>query len=454
LLTAKYDWFKLRDVSDKEKSQRPTAKWLKLNGIGGEKTLKCAAVKYVTLKMIARNESLDPIFARHEPILAEKLAALNTALKGVSADLRVKLKLKLSTKEKAEGKRAVTDADRRRWDLPVLEWKEWEVPFDTDPDWPQALQEALTAYRKAWRAKMDEVNACIDRNAEQEELVDQPEIDNKVLRVCGPFTVEGVRPEELSLGEDGLFDPTPDEWEAREDANTTAYFDNMLENLRADGVTFLGNQNRKLTEIAALYRDNPGCLVHAEAAWADSGSDEPTVAIVFGPQYGPVTSEMLQAILREVRRYKELVIAGFSFDAETSGIITDGNLGIQIHQAHIRPDLNAGMQGLLKNTAGSQLFTVFGQPEISVAKTKECFEVTLDGVDIYDPLTGTVQSEKGAKVAAWFLDTDFDGKCFCTCQAFFPDQDAWDKIIKALKSSAAAVNSPEIEHRQAKNSIA
>lgn len=437
LLTNRYPWHKLRPLTEADRRRNPKGQWLRLEGMGEAKTLHCKTVPHITLKSIARNESLDPIFARHEPILAEKLAALNAALKGVSADLRVKLKLKLSTKEKTEGKRAVTDADRRRWDLPVLEWKEWEVPFDTDPDWPQALQEALTAYRKAWRAKMDEVNACIDRNAEQEELVDQPEIDNKVLRVCGPFTVEGVRPEELSLGEDGLFDPTPDEWEVREDANTTAYFDNMLENLRQDGVTFLGNKNRKLTEIAALYRDNPGSLVHAEAAWADSGSDEPTVAIVFGPQYGPVTSEMLQAILREVRRYKVLVIAGFSFDAEASGIITDGNLGIEVLQAHIRPDLNAGMQGLLKNTAGSQLFTVFGQPEISVDKTKDGYEVKLDGVDIYDPLNGgVVHSTNCDKVAAWFLDTDFDGKCFCTCQAFFPDQDAWEKIIKALKSNA------------------
>ena len=436
LLTGKYPWHKLRPLTEEDLRRNPKGPWLKLEGRGEAKTLLCKTVPHITLKSIARNESLDPIFARHEPILAEMLASLNSALKGVSADLRAKLKLKLSTKEKAEGKRAVTDADRRRWDLPIQGWKEWEVPFDTDSDWPATLQEALTAYRKAWRAKMDEVNACIQRNADQEELVDQPEVDNKVLRVCGPFTVEGVRPEELSLGEDGLFDPTPNEWEAREDANTTAYFDTMLENLRQDGVTFLGNNNRKLREITALYTDNPGSMVHAEAAWADSGSDEPTVAIVFGPQYGPVTSEMLELILPEVRRYKELIIAGFSFDAETTAIITEGNTRLKIHQAHIRPDLNAGMEGLLKNTAGSQLFTVFGQPEIRVDKAKDGFEVNLKGVDIYDPLTGSVLSEKGAKVAAWFLDTDFDGKCFCICQAFFPDQDAWEKIIKALKGTA------------------
>jgi hypothetical protein len=36
------------------------------------------------------------------------------------------------------------------------------------------------------------------------------------------------------------------------------------------------------------------------------------------------------------------------------------------------------------------------------------------------------------KVAAWFLDSDYDGRCFCVCQAFFPDRGAWEKLGKAL----------------------
>ena len=76
---------------------------------------------------------------------------------------------------------------------------------------------------------MDEVNACISTNAEMEELVDQPDEVNGLVRVSGPFTVEGVRPEELSLGEEGLFDPTPNEFDddgaltGPEDQNIQAY---------------------------------------------------------------------------------------------------------------------------------------------------------------------------------------------------------------------------------------
>ena len=40
-------------------------------------------VPHVTLKSIAQNSNLDPIFAKHEPILEAKLAAANAALKAV-----------------------------------------------------------------------------------------------------------------------------------------------------------------------------------------------------------------------------------------------------------------------------------------------------------------------------------------------------------------------------------
>ena len=89
--------------------------------------------------------------------------------------MRQRLVTKLAEKQKREGKKAVTEADRRRWQLPQTEWQEWEVPFDTDPDWPQPLQDALSEYRQAWRAKIDEINACIAANAETEELVDKPD---------------------------------------------------------------------------------------------------------------------------------------------------------------------------------------------------------------------------------------------------------------------------------------
>jgi adenine-specific DNA-methyltransferase len=40
-------------------------------------------------------------------------------------------------------------------------------------------------------------------------------------------------------------------------------------------------------------------------------------------------------------------------------------------------------------------------------------EVEFLGVDIYSPLTGEVKSTGATKVAAWFLDSEHDGSCFC-----------------------------------------
>ena len=134
-------------------------------------------------------------------------------MKTVTSDLRQQLAAKLREKERHEGKKAVTDADRRRWLLPKEGWKEWEVPFDVDEDWTPELQAALTAYRAAWRAKMDEVNACIAASAEPEELVDQPAIDKDVVRVSGPFTVEAVMPAEESLDGESPIGGTPEELE-------------------------------------------------------------------------------------------------------------------------------------------------------------------------------------------------------------------------------------------------
>ncbi|MBV8230500.1 MAG: hypothetical protein JO329_10995, partial [Planctomycetaceae bacterium] len=154
-------------------------------------TFQCRTVPHITLKSIAQNTALDPIFAKHEPILKDRLDALNAGLKSVTKATREKLEAKLVGKQRRKAKDdPVTEADERRWRLPHDRWEEWQVPFDTDPDWPKPLQDALVVYRETWRAKMDEVNACIAASAEQEELVDQPEVIKGIVRVsggCSPF---------------------------------------------------------------------------------------------------------------------------------------------------------------------------------------------------------------------------------------------------------------------------
>ena len=71
---------------------------------------------------------------------------------------------------------------------------------------------------------MDEVNACIAANADQETLVDQPEVERGVTRVSGPFTVEAVQPAEESLDPESPIGGAPDEMDAFSGDDTGADF--------------------------------------------------------------------------------------------------------------------------------------------------------------------------------------------------------------------------------------
>lgn len=416
---------------------------------------ECESVAQVTLSAIVENVRLDPILDRHDAVLAEKLKNANARLADVPLSVRKALKAKLDAKAIEFGSSSITDADRRRWILPPENrdpkeewavdashqgWYEWEVPFDTDPEWPNALQDAVVAYRAAWRAKMDEVNECIEKNAEHEYLVDAPRIEKDVVRVSGPFTIEGTIPEEMSLTDAGAVDLMPresgDESARADDQNTSAYLTGMVNALRKDGILFPNNRKRMFAAVEPLDRSGNLDALHAEATW--EGDTEPTVALSFGPQYGPVTARQVENLMRAARRYDHLVIAAFSFAPEANALIEESkHPKLQVHMTHIRPDMIGGMKGLLRETPNSQLFTVFGSPSIEVRRLREdAFVVELEGVDIFDPITSKVDPTVAEKVAAWFLDTDFDGRCFCACQAFFPHQDAWEKIAKSLGDDA------------------
>lgn len=367
----------------------------------------------------------------------------------------------------------MTDADQRRWLLPGTDpqlipiqkggptatqardlraaippeahWREWAVPFDPDPDWPAPLREALTAYRTAWRAKMDEVNAGISANAEQEDLVDQPEVVRGVVRVSGPFTVESIRPPENGPEPETPIGGAPEELEtfdveakAIASGNAGSHIDRMLDLLRHDGITFLGNKHVKVDPLQRIESS----FLHAEGEFvsADDGKTH-RVAVVIGPELGSVPGFLVEQAMRHCykRGYDDLVVAGFSFDAMAQEAIQDNNddkhTDLRIHMAQIRPDVTMG--DLLKKSAVSaQIFTVFGQPRTRLAPAGgDEWQVHMEGVDIYDPVKNSIEATNAGKVAAWFVDTDYDGKVFCICQAFFPDKSAWEKLARALKGS-------------------
>ena len=428
ILTAKFDYYKTADGS---------------NSIGGG-GFEYKTVPHVTLGSIAQNVALDPIFVSWEPVLDEKLAALNDALSEVGDDVRGVLLTKLDAKRRTrERGNRVTDADERRWRLPKDRWEHWQVPFDADPDWPDALTQRLESYREAWRGKMDEVDACIAANADQEVLVDQPEVQRGVVRVSGPFTVESVHPPEESLGADSPIGGVPEKLDGfgrdadfvdtDAPANTEAFHDKLTRLLGKDSVRFQGNG---VAKFARLERLADGNVLHAEGEWENEDSDNPhRVAVAFGPQYGPVTAKQVEDSIRAafMHGYDALLFAGFSFDGAAQAAIQGNvNSNVTVHMAHVTPDVHMG--DLLKETKDSQLFSVSGLPRTKLAKQGNGeYIVEMAGVDIYDPVSNTIVSENADGVAAWFVDSDYDGRTFCISQAFFPDSNAWDKLARALK---------------------
>ena len=90
----------------------------------------------------------------------------------------------------------------------------------------------------------------------------------------------------------------------------------MIRLLRNDGVQFPNNQTLKFATLDPIEGD----ILHAEGDWeeavgATSDRDTPSVAVVFGPQHGPVTAMQVEDCLPIASRrgYTELVFAGFSF---------------------------------------------------------------------------------------------------------------------------------------------
>ena len=470
LMTATFDCYRLRKPNAEDLQRNPDGPWLSGHDDSGRPTnepatLDLKSVPHVTLKSIARNVSLDPIFDKHEPLLAAALTTLNAAATPVPEDTKARLAAKLVAKHREHGARSVTDGDVRRWLLPGTSlaavrperargslkpltaaqirkyearipkapWRSWEVPFDADPDWPAPLREALAAYRKAWRAKMDEVNACIAANAESEELVDQPHVESGAVRVAGPFSVEGVIA--LEEGPDTPIGGAPEELEAfPEDAgeravrNGEAHLAKMIRLLRASGVQFPRQDPMRFGRLEATS----GALLHAEGEW-EKGRRR--VAVSIGPELGNLTALQVERALRDANRagYDDVVFAAFGFDAAAQEAVqNDAHPDVRCHMALINPDV--AMEELLKTQPGSQIFTVFAAPRVRGPEEGEDgeFTLTMEGMDVYDPVDNRVLPTNRDRVAAWFLDTDYDGRTFCICQAFFPDRSKWDRLARAL----------------------
>jgi adenine-specific DNA-methyltransferase len=106
-------------------------------------------------------------------------------------------------------------------------------------------------------------------------------------------------------------------------------------------------------------------------------------------------------------------------------------------KARMNQDLR--MADKLKATGASDLFVVFGEPDIEIKPLPgDMLQVKIRGMDIFDPTTGEVRSSGGKEllndVAAWFVDHDYDEESFFVRQAYFVGDDPYDGLKRALKA--------------------
>jgi adenine-specific DNA-methyltransferase len=129
-----------------------------------------------------------------------------------------------------------------------------------------------------------------------------------------------------------------------------------------------------------------------------------------------------------------LVICGFAFDASVAEEST--KLGrLTILKARMNADLQMGNK-LLKKTAAANLFTVFGEPDLTVVRSVDgTIEIELHGLDVYDPATKEVRQSGKDDLACWFIDTNYNAESFFVRQAYFlGSNDPFKALRRALQA--------------------
>jgi adenine-specific DNA-methyltransferase len=278
----------------------------------------------------------------------------------------------------------------------------------------------------------DEIDAAITRHAESETLYDQPYEDRNRVRVSGPFTVESLSLDRIVAPEDE--ERPASETLGRKQPGRQDFATMILDNLRKAGV-----QNTFKDERLRFNRleSHAGAWIHAAGEFNDADGKPRRVAVTIGPEHGTVTPQQVKEAAKEAVQgigFDILIVCGFAFDPHVSEEARRyGRL--MILPARMNPDLLIG-DDLLKRTGAGNLFMVFGEPDIDLARDAEGkLTVEIKGVDVYDPTTGQVRSSSTDDIACWFIDTSYNGESFFVRNAYFTGaDDPYGKLKRALRA--------------------
>jgi adenine-specific DNA-methyltransferase len=274
-----------------------------------------------------------------------------------------------------------------------------------------AIQEGMTS---------SAIQALIDNSADKEFLFDRPLEDASRIRVSGRFTVESLSPHRSLMPE------LP--------GSTDDFTSRILGHLTRAGVQNTFKNERLQFDRLDSY---PGTWINGEGEYSDADGISKRVAVVIGPEHGTVSADIIREAAIEAtdgRGFDVLIVCGLAFDplvgeqAKKFGRLV-------VLPTKINPDLTMP-DGLLKNTGSGNLFTVFGEPDISISRTVDMkVVVKVNGVDVYDPTTGVVRSGTVNDIACWFIDSNYDQKSFFVRHAYFTGgNEPYEALAKTLRT--------------------
>lgn len=395
LMSARYPYFLLADSADGIKKEAeiagtPPVATNPQNDV--KRGFVNKRVPHIQLKSIANNEEIDTIHAKYEAKLTSIREKLNKALKN--------------------------------------NWEDWEVPREGDTKWSASATALHAEWWKLRLARQKEIDASIARRADTEFLYDQPYEDSRRVRVSGPFTVESLSPHRVLHADEER--PANENEGAREAEGD--FVTRILEYLKKSGVQNTVKQERLMLDRLEPY---PGEWIQAAGEYRTADGKTQRVAVTIGPQYGTVGPDLVKEAAKEAVRgvgFDLLIVCGFALDPHVPEE-TKRYGKLTVLTPRMNPDMLMG-DGLLKKTGAANLFMVFGEPDLDVKTLPDKkIQVTLRGVDVYDPTTQEIRSDSTDEVACWFIDTSYNGESFFVRHAYFTGADQpYERLKKALRA--------------------
>ncbi|HUT52641.1 MAG TPA: site-specific DNA-methyltransferase, partial [bacterium] len=272
----------------------------------------------------------------------------------------------------------------------------------------------------------------------QETLYDQPFVDNKKMRVTGPFTVEAVPAPVVKALSEVEAGRVSDQSVAR--SGETARQSDWRSELLNAGIRAKGGRMIDFSRVEALSGTR---WLHADAE--TKGKEPERVVVSFGPESAPLEQRQVQLAINEaqklVPRPRIVAFAAFHFDPEAAKDIDETEWpGVTLIKVQMNTDLLTS--DLKKKRSSNQSFWLIGQPDVKLTKIekgehKGKYQVEVMGFDYYNPVTGMIESGGTDKISMWMLDPDYDDRSVFPRQFFFPmagDKEGWARLARNLKA--------------------